>query len=165
MTVVPQQYTLQCILSGLERNFGWYYINTNNRFNCVSPHLGYSCSIENQTLYSTNNTIVHNLTVTWYTEEISSGIFRQSTNNGDHIDLCYERASEITVTGKYLYYCDLITYVSYLILLALLLFDVNLSYDYDFDKLISYIKVVPLVQLMEKVIMTVYLKHEISNIT
>ena len=110
MTVLPQQYTLQCILSGLEQNFGWYYISISNRFNCVSPHFGYSCSIENQTLYSINNTIVRNLTVTWYAEEISSGIFSQSTYNGDHIHLCYERVSEInryhylTVTGKYFYY-------------------------------------------------------------
>ena len=108
MTVVPQQYTLQCILSGLEQNFGWYYISTSNRFNCVSPNFGYSCSIDNQTLYSINNTIVRNLTVTWYAEDISSGIFSQSTNNGDHIHLCYEKVSEITrhryltVTGKYL---------------------------------------------------------------
>ena len=112
MTVVPQQYTLQCILSGLEKYFGWYYINKNNKFNCVSPHFGYSCSIENQTLYSINNTIVRNLTITWYAEEINSGIFSQSTNNGDHTHLCYERVSEInrhryvTVTGKYFYYCD-----------------------------------------------------------
>ena len=117
MTVVPQQYTLQCILSGLEQNFGWYYISTSNRLNCASTHFGYSCSIENQTLYSINNTIVRNLTVTWYAEEISSGIFSQSTNNGDHRHLCYERVSEIhrhrylTVTGKYFYYCD---YMSYL---------------------------------------------------
>ena len=76
MTVLPQQYTLQCILSGLEKNF--------NKFNCVSPHFGYSCSIDNQTLYSINNIIVRNLTVTWYAE-IISGIFSQSNNNGDHI--------------------------------------------------------------------------------
>ena len=109
MTVVPQQYTLQCILSGLEKNFGWYYISTSNKFNCVSLHFGYSCNIENQTLYSINNTIVHNLTVTWYAEEISSGIFSQLNNNGDHRHLCYDRVDEInrhrylTVTGKYFY--------------------------------------------------------------
>ena len=117
MTIVPQQYTLQCILSGLEKNFGWYYINTSNRFNCVSPHFGYNCSIDNQTLYSINNTIVRNLTVTWYAEEISSGIFSQSNNNGDHIHLCYQRVSEIsrhrylTVTGKYFYYCGHMSFV------------------------------------------------------
>ena len=110
MTVLPQQYTLQCILSGLEKNFGWYYISTSNKFNCVSPHFGYSCSIENQTLYSINNTIVRNLTVTWYAEEISSGIFSQSTNNGDHVHLSHQFIDEIhrhhylTVTGKYFYY-------------------------------------------------------------
>ena len=117
MTVVPQQYTLQCILSGLEKYFGWYYINTNNKFNSVSPHFGYSCSIENQTLYSINNTIVRNLTITWYAKKINSGIFSQSYNNGDHTHLCFERVAEIrrhryfTVTGKYFYYCN---YMSYL---------------------------------------------------
>ena len=124
MTVVPQQYTLQCILSGLEQNFEWYYINKdnkNNRFNCESPHFGYSCSIKKQTLYNINNTIVRNLTVTWYAEEISSGIFSQSINNGDHVHLCYQKVSEInrhgylTVTGKYFYYCD---YMSFVILSA-----------------------------------------------
>ena len=121
MTVLPQQYTLQCILSGLKKNFGWYYISTSNKFNCVSPHFGYSCSIETQTLYSINNTIVRNLTVIWYAEEINSGIFSWSTNNGDHRHLFYQKVSEIirrgylTVTGKCFHYCG---YVAYVILSA-----------------------------------------------
>ena len=54
-----------------------------------------------------NNTIVYNLTVTWYAEKINSGIFSQSNNNGDHGHRCYEKVDEIrrnhylTVTGRY----------------------------------------------------------------
>ena len=49
-------------------------------------------------------------TVTWYAEEINSGIFSQSNNNGDHVHRCYVRVHEIvrngylTITGKYFYY-------------------------------------------------------------
>ena len=54
-----------------------------------------------------NNTIVYNLTVTWYAEKINSGIFSQSNNNGDHVHRCFEKVDEIirncylTVTGRY----------------------------------------------------------------
>ena len=76
----------------------------------MTQNFGYSCSNENQTIHSINNTIVHNLTVTWYAEKINSGIFSQSNNNGDHVHRCYENVDEIvrnrylTVTGKYFYY-------------------------------------------------------------
>ena len=49
-------------------------------------------------------------TATWYGEKISSGIFSQSNNNGDHVHRCYGRTAEIKrncyliVTGKYFYY-------------------------------------------------------------
>ena len=76
----------------------------------MTPNVGYSCSSESQNLHSINNTIVHNLTVTWYAEKINSGIFSQSNNNGDHVHRCYEKVDEIvrnrylTVAGKYFYY-------------------------------------------------------------
>ena len=76
----------------------------------MTQNFGYSCSSESQTIHSINNTIVYNLTVTWYAEKINSGIFSQSNNKGDHVHRCYERVSEIvrshylTVTGKYFYY-------------------------------------------------------------
>ena len=114
MTVVPQQYRLQCVLSGIDRNFRWYYVynsqSSSIEFNCSTQNFGYSCSNESQIIHSINNTIVHNLTVTWYAEKISSGIFSQSNNNGDHVHRCYEKVHEIvrnrylTVTGKYFYY-------------------------------------------------------------
>ena len=114
MTVVPQQYKLQCVLSGIERHFRWYYVYNSHsssiEFNCLTQNFGYSCSNESQTIHSINNTIVHNLTVIWYAEEINSGIFSQSNNNGDHVHRCYEKVDEIvrnrylTVTGKYFYY-------------------------------------------------------------
>ena len=126
MTVVPQQYTLQCFQSRIDRNFIWYYVynsqSSSIEFNCLTENFGYSCSNESQTIHSINNAIVHNLTVTWYAEKISSGIFSQSNNNGDHVHRCYEKAHEIvrsrylTVTGKYFYYYRYM--MSYVILSA-----------------------------------------------
>ena len=92
----------------------WYYVynsqSSSIEFNCLTQNFGYNCSSESQTIHSINNTIVRNLTVTWFAEEINSGIFSQSNNNGDHVHRCYENAHEIirnrylTVTGKYFYY-------------------------------------------------------------
>ena len=104
MTVVPQQYMLHCVYSGFYYTFKWYYDNT--ELNCTSQQYGYSCNIGGvQTLYSSNNTNFHTLTVTCYAE-INSGIFSQSNNNGDHVHRCYVRVVEtinryLTVTGKY----------------------------------------------------------------
>ena len=105
---------LCCFESGIDRNFRWYYVYNNQsssiEFNCMTQNFGYSCSSESQTIHSINNTIVHNLTVTWYAEKINSGIFNQSNNNGDHVHRCYENVEEIirncylTLTGKCFYY-------------------------------------------------------------
>ena len=126
MTVVPQQYILHCVQSGIKRHFRWYYVynsqSSSTEFNCLTHNFGYSCSNESQTIHSINNTIVHNLTVTWYAERISSGIFSQSNNNGDHVHRCYEKVDEVvrnrylTVTGKYFYYYSYM--MSYVTLLA-----------------------------------------------
>ena len=121
MIVVPQQYTVHCVYSGFYRVFKWYYNNT--ELQCGSPQNGYSCKIgEVQTLYSGNSTKFRTLTVTWYAEEINSGIFSQSNNNGDHVHRCYVRVEEIirnrilTITGKYFYYYSYM--ISYVILSA-----------------------------------------------
>ena len=121
MTVVPQHYTLQCVYSGFFREFKWYYDNT--ELQCGSQQNGYSCNIGGvQTLYSGNSTKFRTLTVTWYAEKISSGIFSQSNNNGDHVHRCYVRVEEIkrnrylTVTGEYFYYYSYM--MSYVILSA-----------------------------------------------
>ena len=121
MTVVPQHYTLQCVYSGFFRGFKWYYDNT--ELQCGSQQNGYSCNIGGvQTLYSGNSTKFRTLTVTWYAEKISSGIFSQSNNNGDHVHRCYVRVEEIkrnrylTVTGEYFYYYSYM--MSYVILSA-----------------------------------------------
>ena len=121
MTVVPQQYTLHCVYSGFFQEFKWYYNNT--EFNCGSPQNGYSCNIGGeQILHSGNSTKCCALTVTWDAEEINSGIFSQSNNNGDHVHRCYVRVAEIirnrylTVTGKYFYYYRYM--MSYVILSA-----------------------------------------------
>ena len=113
MIVVPQQYKLQYVQSGIDRTFRWYYVynsqSSSIEFNCLTQNFGYSCSSESQTIHSINNTIVHNLTVTWYAEKISSVIFSQSNNNGDHIHRCYEKVEikrnrYLRVTGNYFYY-------------------------------------------------------------
>ena len=103
------------------REFKWYYDNT--ELQCGSQQNGYSCYIGGvQTLYSGNSTKFCTLTVTWYAEKISNGIFSQSNNNGDHIHRCYVRVEEIirnrylTVTGKYFYYYSYM--MSYVILSA-----------------------------------------------
>ena len=123
MTVFPQQYTLHCVYSGFFQEFKWYYSNTNTEFNCGSQQDGYSCNIGGvQILYNRNSTKFRTLTVTWYAEKISSGIFSQSNNNGDHVHRCYVRVDEIkrnhylTVTGKYFYYYRYM--MSYVILSA-----------------------------------------------
>ena len=109
MTVVPQQYRLHCVYSGFFQKFKWFYDNT--ELQCGSQQNGYSCNIGGvQTLYYGNSTKFRTLTVTWYAEDINSGIFSQSNNNGDHVHRCYVKFHEIirnrylAVTGKYFYY-------------------------------------------------------------
>ena len=111
MTVVPQQYTVQCILSGIKRHFRWYYVYNSQsiEFDCSLPTIGYSCINESNTIYNNNNTISRTIDMTWNAEEINSGIFSQSNNNGDHKYRCYENIDNVirnrylTVTGKYNY--------------------------------------------------------------
>ena len=112
MTVVPQQYTVQCILSGIKRHFRWYYvynINQSIEFDCSLPSIGYSCINESHIIYDNYNTISRTINMTWNGEEINSGIFSQSNNNGDHKYRCYEKVDDIirnrylTVTGRYSY--------------------------------------------------------------
>ena len=109
MTVVPQQYTVQCIRSGIKRHFRWYYAYNSQsiEFNCSLPTIGYSCINESHIIYKNNNTISRTINITWDAEEINSGIFSQSNNNGDHKYRCYEKVDHVrrnqylTVTGKY----------------------------------------------------------------
>ena len=123
MTVAPQQYTLHCVYSGFYYYFRWYY--NNSELNCGSPQNGFSCDINptpNQNIGVITIRSLFTLTVTWYGEEINSGIFSQSNNNGDHVHRCYVRTVEIkrnrylTVTGKYFYYYSYM--ISYKILSA-----------------------------------------------
>ena len=112
MTVVPQQYTLHCVYSGFYQEFRWY--NSNTELNCTLLQNGFSCDINPTPIQNFNNPITirssFTFTVTWYAEEINSGIFSQSNNNGDHVHRCYGRVEEIIrnhylkVTGKYFYY-------------------------------------------------------------
>ena len=109
MTVVPQQYRLQCVYTGFYNEFRWY--NNNSELNCGSSQNGFSCDINPTPIQNHNNPLTIRssvtFTVTWYAEEINGGIFSQSNNNGDHVHRCYVRTAEIkrnrtlTVTGKY----------------------------------------------------------------
>ena len=116
MTVVPQQYILHCVYSGWYEEVRWY--NNNTELNCGSPQNGFSCNIGGvQTLYSGNSTKFRSFTVTWDAEKINSGIFSQSSNNGDHVHRCYVKFVDIkrnrffTVTGKFLYNSYMMSYV------------------------------------------------------
>ena len=82
-----------------------------------SSQTGYSCCL------NTNNTVTSEITpddvrdktitVTWKAEEISSGAFRQSNNNGDHVIKCNairqraNRASIIIIKGMWYVYLAL----------------------------------------------------------
>ena len=119
MTVVPQQYTVQCILTGIKRHFRWYYVYNSQsiEFDCSSSTIGYSCINESHIIYNNNNTISRTINMTWNEEEINSGIFSQSNNNGDHKYRCYEKVDNVirnrylTVTGKY-YYSYMMSYIN-----------------------------------------------------
>ena len=106
--------------------FHYYYNNTianrdidlNNTY--CSSQTGYDC-----TLGPSDNTVTTNvspdvaidrtITVTWEAEEISSGAFRQDSNNGDHEIECYAvrnaatRTSTVTIKGiYYVFLCQVI---------------------------------------------------------
>ena len=76
----------------------------------------HSCINESHTIYNNNNTISRTINMTWNAEEINSGIFSQSNNNGDHKYRCYEKVDNVirnrylTVTGKY-YYSYMMSYI------------------------------------------------------
>ena len=116
MKTIPQQYKINCIIIGKNvPKFNCYYDDTDLTDICNGTGNGFSCTImiENENELVSNITqkpLRHGLlTVTWEAEEISSGVFRQDNNNGDHRMKCYaergnaKRTSEyIIVKGNYL---------------------------------------------------------------
>ena len=113
VTAIPQQYKVNCIIAGknvLKLNF--YYDDTDLTDICNGQGNGFSCTtmIENNptknglTSDITPNALRHGLlTVTWEAEEISSEVFRQDNNNGDHRIKCYaERGMNAKRTSEYI---------------------------------------------------------------
>ena len=109
MTAIPQQYKVNCISTGknvLKLNF--YYDDTDLTDICNSQSNGFSCTtmIENENeLVSdlTHKPLRHGLlTVTWEAKEISSGVFRQDNNNGDHRIKCYAERLAAKRTSEYI---------------------------------------------------------------
>ena len=85
-------------------------------YDYCSSQTGYNCSL------NTNDTVSEitpddvrdkTITVTWEAEEISSGAFRQSNNNGDHVIKCNairvwaNRMSIIIIKGTWYVYLAL----------------------------------------------------------
>ena len=93
VTILPQQYTLHAIRTvaiTFTNAADWYYESgtdsTELTSSSCSGQSGYSCTIGNGvTVHSSNGTIDYTLTVTWNGENITSGVFSRSNNNGDHV--------------------------------------------------------------------------------
>ena len=113
ITTVSQTYTVNCIIAGEANSItlNFYYndngtdIELTNSI-CRSSN-GFSCSrtldVDPEVSYViTPNTVRHNLlTVTWKAEEISSGVFRQDNNNGDHRIRCSAQRLNIDRISDY----------------------------------------------------------------
>ena len=109
VTAIPQQYKVNCIITGKNvLKLNCYYDDTDLTDICNSQSNGFSCTtmIENQ------NELVSDLTpsplrhgllnVTWEAEEISSGVFRQDNNNGDHRIKCYAERGNAKRNSEYI---------------------------------------------------------------
>ena len=95
---------MHCIIAGEDVDEFHYYYQGNSDINLNSSYCssqtGYSCST------ATDNTVTSNMTpdnvrdktitVTWEAEEISSGAFRQDTNDGDHVIRYSARQGTVT---------------------------------------------------------------------
>ena len=115
ITVLPQSYTVHCIIAGKAlTSFRYYYVDTPDVHlisTYCSSQTGYDCWKATEyavTSEMTPDTVVDKtITVTWKAEEVSSGAFRQDNNNGDHMIKCHARRGNklreliITVKGKY----------------------------------------------------------------
>ena len=115
ITVLPQSYTVHCIIAGGElTEFHYYYVDTTDidlTSTYCSSQTGYNCSLATDYTVTSDMTpddvVDQTITVTWEAEEISSGAFRQ--DNGDHVIKCNarkrntSRESIITMKGEYIY--------------------------------------------------------------
>ena len=105
ITIIPQTYKVNCIIAGREVNRGLNFsyadvMSIDLTDSICSNSDGFSCTVTKDngdddngvsglTSDITPNALRHGLlTVTWEAEEISSGVFRQDNNNGDHRIRC-----------------------------------------------------------------------------
>ena len=106
ITITPQMYKVHCIIAGgVVHGLNFSYadvidINLTDSTPVCTESDGLTCTIEldngdedngvsGLTSDITPNALRHGLlTVTWEAEEISSGVFRQDNNNGDHRIRC-----------------------------------------------------------------------------
>ena len=113
ITVIPQYYTIHCIVTGQENPIVTHYYDSNPDFDFTNSscdnQLGYDCTVNSELLYSIlNYTYDKTLTVEWEAEKISSGAFVSTNDNGDHVHVCNAQDEEnkrtvkdyLRVTGK-----------------------------------------------------------------
>ena len=105
--MTPQMYKVNCIIAGgvVDHALNFSYadvidINLTDSTPVCTESDGFTCTVEldngdddngvsGLTSDITPNALRHGLlTVTWEAEEISSGVFRQDNNNGDHRIRC-----------------------------------------------------------------------------
>ena len=112
VTAIPQQYKINCIIVGKHViKFNFYYDDSDLTGICNSQGNGFSCTAiikhdptKNGLTYdNTPNKLRQGLlTVTWEAKEISSGVFRQDNNNGDHRIKCYAERANVKRTSEYI---------------------------------------------------------------
>ena len=109
VTTIPQQYKVNYIITGKNvLKFNCYYDDTDLTDICNGTGNGFSCTImienENELVSDITQKPLRRglLTVTWEAEEISSGVFRQDNNNGDHRIKCYAERVNAKRTSDYI---------------------------------------------------------------
>lgn len=119
MTVLPQNYQVTCQTIGenvTTLDMEYYYFNSSDGYSLMTStecsSNGFDCTFDEFVLIDSSNfTNNHTVSVTWNANVITSGIFSQSTDDGDHTYRClyysagsgfnYAEAEKfITVTGK-----------------------------------------------------------------
>ena len=94
ITVVPQYYTIHCIVTGQKNPNLTHYYDSNPDIELTTSYcdnqLGYNCIVNSELLYTINYTYDKTLTIEWEAEKISSGAaFTQTSQYGDHMHRCF----------------------------------------------------------------------------
>ena len=103
ITVIPQYYTIHCIVTGRENPNVTHYYDSNPDIELTTSYcnnqLGYNCTVNSELLYTINYTYDETLIIEWEAEKISGGAaFTQSSQYGDHRHRCF--TEYITSTDK-----------------------------------------------------------------